>query len=50
VRAAIEGVQQPELVFEEIAESESFAPHPPAVESIEIVETQHLVDQPHPAA
>jgi ribonuclease HII len=50
VRAAIEGVKQPELVFEEIAQGESFAPHPPAVESIEIVETQHLVDQPHPAA
>jgi len=47
VRAAIDGDRQPELVFEEIPAAESFAPHTPAVESIQIVETQHIVEQPH---
>ena len=41
---------QPEIVFTEIASGESFAPHPPEIESIEIVETQHVVDQPQTAA
>ena len=41
---------QPELVFTEIATSESFAPHPPAVESDPRVQTQHLVAEPRPAA
>ena len=50
VRAAIEGEKEPELVFEEIAAAESSVPHPPAVESINIIETQHLVVQPHTAA
>jgi hypothetical protein len=50
VRAAIEKDAAPELVFEEIRPGESFAPHPPQIESIEIVETQHLVDQPRTAA
>jgi ribonuclease HII len=40
VRAAID---QPELVFEEIREIESSAPHTPLVESIEIIETQDVV-------
>jgi ribonuclease HII len=42
VRAAID---QPEMVFEEIREIESSAPHTPPVESIEIIETQHVVGQ-----
>jgi ribonuclease HII len=50
VRAAIEKDAAPELVFEEIRPAESFAPHPPQIESIPIVETQHLVDQPRTAA
>jgi ribonuclease HII len=41
---------QPELVFEEIGPVESFAPHPPPIESIPIVETQHVVEQPRPPA
>ena len=41
---------QPELVFAEIATSESFAPHPPAIESDGVVQTQHLVEEPRPAA
>ena len=41
---------QPELVFEEIGGGESFAPHPPAVESDPRVQTQHLVAEPRPAA
>jgi ribonuclease HII len=50
VRAAIDGTSQPELVFEEIAVSESFELHPPQVESIEIAETQDIVAQPRTAA
>lgn len=50
VRAAIEGVKQVELVFEEIGTGESFAPHPPSVESDEPIQTQHLVEQPPAAA
>ena len=41
---------QPELVFEEIGTSESFAPHPPPIESVTGAETQHLVEQPRSAA
>jgi ribonuclease HII len=41
---------QPELVFAEIATGESFAPHPPAVESESVAQTQHLVEQPRSAA
>jgi ribonuclease HII len=41
---------QPELVFTEIAGSESFAPHPPAVESAPVVLTQHIVQEPRSAA
>ena len=41
---------QPQLVFSESGTSESFAPHPPAIESIEPVLTQHVVDRPRPAA
>jgi ribonuclease HII len=50
VRAAIEKNTAPELVFEEIRPAESFESHPPQIESLEIVETQHLVDQPQRAA
>lgn len=50
VRAIEARKAQPELVFEEIAPAESFAPHPPSVESIERMETQHLVERPRPAA
>jgi ribonuclease HII len=50
VRAAIEGLSQPELVFEEIGGSESSTPHTPQIESIELMETQHVVEQPHSAA
>jgi ribonuclease HII len=41
---------QPELVFSEIGTSESFAPHPPAVESVPPVLTQYVVEQPRSAA
>ena len=41
---------QPELVFTEIQAGESFAPHPPAVESDPTLQTQHLVVEPRPAA
>jgi ribonuclease HII len=47
VREIEERAKQPELVFEQV---ESFAPHPPAVESDFGVETQHLVVEPRPAA
>jgi ribonuclease HII len=50
VRAAIDGISQTELVFEEIGPAESFESHPPAVESAEQIETQHLVVQPQAAA
>jgi ribonuclease HII len=50
VRAAIDGISQTELVFEEIRPSESFEPHTPEIESAERIETQHLVEQPHQAA
>ena len=43
VRAFIEGDPQPELALEEIAAAESFESHPPAVESVTRIETQHLV-------
>ena len=41
---------QPELVFEEIVAVESFESHTPAVESVEPIETQHVVDLPRSAA
>ena len=41
---------QPELVFTEIATSESFAPHPPEIESAPAMLTQHIVDEPRSAA
>jgi len=42
--------RQPELVFEEIEPAESFAPHPPAIESTDLLPTQHLVVEPRPSA
>jgi ribonuclease HII len=50
VRAAIDGDRQAELAFEEIAEAESFAPHPPQVESAPDELTQYIVEQPRTAA
>jgi ribonuclease HII len=50
VRAAIDGDAQPALVFEEIAPAESFESHTPPVESIEVIETQDVVEQPRTAA
>jgi ribonuclease HII len=41
---------QPELVFTEIGTGESFAPHPPAVESHRPSQTQHLVGEPRSTA
>ena len=41
---------QPELAFSEIADGESFKSHTPPVKSIHAIGTQHLVDQPRPAA
>jgi ribonuclease HII len=41
---------QPELVFSEIGAGESFESHTPPVESIAVIETQHLVEQARPAA
>src|SRR4029079_1233802 len=41
---------QPELVFSEIPDGESFAPHLPAIESSDPRMTQHLVVEPRPAA
>lgn len=43
VRAFIEGSTQGDLALEEIASAESFESHPPAVESVALMETQHLV-------
>jgi ribonuclease HII len=42
--------RMPELVFTEIATSESFAPHTPVVESVPRNETQHVVEQSRSAA
>jgi ribonuclease HII len=50
VRAIMDRDAQPELVLEEIGEGESFESHPPAVESVAIAKTQHLVEQPRSAA
>jgi ribonuclease HII len=50
VLAAIDGDRQPELILEEIGPAESFESHPPVGESIEQVQTQHVVEQPHSAA
>jgi ribonuclease HII len=41
---------QPELVFERIHEGESFAPHPPEIESPPAMLTQHMVEEPRSAA
>jgi ribonuclease HII len=41
---------QPELVFERIQDGESFAPHPPEVESAPPAVTQYLVVEPRSAA
>ena len=41
---------QPEIVFTEIASGESFAPHPPEIESTPVILTQHIVEQPGSAA
>jgi ribonuclease HII len=41
---------QPELVFTEIEAAESFAPHPPEIESPPAVLTQHSVEEPRSAA
>jgi ribonuclease HII len=49
VRAAIEADARPALVFEEIPAAESFGSHPPEIESIQIIETQHVVEQPRTA-
>jgi ribonuclease HII len=48
VREIIERGQQPELAFSEIGTSESFAPHPPVMESGPPPETQHMVVEPLP--
>ena len=50
VRAIELGDAQPELEIVEIGEGESFAPHPPAVESRLPVPTQHIVAERRPAA
>lgn len=50
VRAAIDGSNQAELVFEEIRSSESFESHPPEIESRERVATQDIVEQSQTAA
>lgn len=41
---------QPELVFTEIEAGESFAPHPPEIESAPAMLTQHIVEEPRSAA
>jgi ribonuclease HII len=41
---------EPELIFDEIGTGESFAPHPPAIESNAPMMTQHLVEQPRSGA
>ena len=48
VRAIELGHAQPELEVIEMHESESFAPHPPAIESGEAKQTQHIVGGPPP--
>jgi ribonuclease HII len=50
VRAAIDGVNQPELVFEETRSGESFESHPPEIESERLVLTQDVVERPRSAA
>lgn len=50
VLAAINGEPRPELLFEEIEDSESFAPHTPEIESSRIVETQDVVELPRSVA
>jgi len=41
---------QPQLVFTEIEPGESFAPHPPEIESTPVVLTQYIVEEPRSAA
>jgi hypothetical protein len=50
VRAIELGHAQPELEIIEMHEGESFAPHPPRVESSPEELTQHIVVQPGRAA
>ena len=50
VRAAIDRDAAPELVFTEIEPGESFAPHPPEIESTPVIVTQDVVEQPRTAA
>ena len=50
VREIMARMAQPELLIAEIAASESFAPHPQAIESVPRNETQHLVVEQRPAA
>jgi ribonuclease HII len=50
VREIIDRKGQPELVFEQIEPGESFAPHPPVMESGLAPETQHIVVSPLPTA
>ena len=50
VRAVELGHAQPELEIIEMHQGESFAPHPPAIESAPEEMTQHIVVQPRSAA
>lgn len=50
VRAAIDGTNQTELVFEEIRSGESFESHPPEIEPQERVATQDIVEERQTAA
>ena len=43
IRAIELGHAQPELEMIEMPQGESFAPHPPAVESVQATQTQHVV-------
>jgi ribonuclease HII len=50
VRAIEARTAQPQLALDEIGPGESFAPHPPQIESALGVVTQHLVGRPQAAA
>jgi ribonuclease HII len=50
VRAMVEASAQPQLVFEQIPAGESFAPHPPEIESPTAIMTQDVVERPRSAA
>ena len=50
VRAIERGHEQPELELVEMPHSESFAPHPPSIESAPEEVTQHIVIEPRSAA